>query len=228
MGYHEAAEDGVRRSRNDLGDCWYYPKCCICGEEVPTWNYKRSIKYTCKNCKEKMKFVESQKRVDNNENSKNRKLKNAVDRIYKKTKKPRSYQQAIEAIEKNLHRDGWFQSTEEIMVAIELVKRGIKARHQVKFGRYCADFVLPDEKIVLEVDGILYHPKSNIYKEDTRDNLIVLSLGPEWEVIRITDELINENITKLVPAIRKIRDKRKAERLKNSGALPKWYTDRNS
>ena len=94
-------------------------------------------------------------------------------------------------------------------------------------GRYRADFVLPDEKVVLEVDGTLFHTDRTKEKEITRDNLIVLSLGSEWEVVRITDEDINKNITRLLPAIRKIKKKRAELRKNYGGVLPNWYTDRD-
>ena len=104
------------------------------------------------------------------------------------------------------------------------VKNNIKARHQVKLGRYKADFVLPDEKIVLEVDGVLYHNKNTEQKEQIRDNLICLALGSEWDVIRISDELINTNITRLVPAFRKVKENRNLIRQQHGGVIPDWYS----
>ena len=82
------------------------------------------------------------------------------------------------------------------------------------------------KKIVLEVDGILFHTERTFDKENIRDNLILLTLGADWEVVRITDELINQNITKLVPAIRKIKKERKELRKTNNECLPNWYSDR--
>ena len=227
MGYFEANEDGVRRSTRGRGTDWYYPLCCLCGEEVPSFGYQRGIQYTCKRCKAFLLLADSQRQVHASEEVKNKRLKNAISRIYAKTKSTSGYKKAIATVEKSLYRQGWFQSTEEVMVAIELLRNRIRTRHQVKFGRYIADFVLPDEKIVLEVDGVLFHPKSGVVRETARDNLIVLALGVDWEVIRITDEMINENITRLVPAIRLIRDSRKEVRAKHDGTLPRWYSDRD-
>lgn len=126
----------------------------------------------------------------------------------------------------NLYKDHWFDSTEEMMVAIELLHKKVNLRHQVKMGRYRADFVLPDYKIVLEVDGVMFHNENTRKKEQIRDNLIILNLGAEWEVIRITDKLINDNITKLVPAILKLKDKRQYYRKRHNGTLPSWFSDR--
>lgn len=228
MGYTEAIQDGVR-CNGELGNKWYYPKCSTCGADVPNWNYKRGVKYKCKKCRIEQQLSDKD-RIDNeNTEIKEKKFDLALKRILNTygLKNKKEYIKAADIIHDKLHRHGWFDSTEEIMVAIELVKSKVAARHQVKFGtRYRADFVLPDMKVVLEVDGICYHNKSTRTKEDIRDSLIILALGPDWEAIRITDELINQNISKLIPAIIKIRDKRKEMRSKNGGLLPDWYSDR--
>jgi very-short-patch-repair endonuclease len=78
-------------------------------------------------------------------------------------------------------------------------------------GRYRVDFVLPEKKVVLEVDGTLYHSKGN----GDRDGLIILALGPGWEMVRITDALINRDIVRLVPAIDEIIEYRKIIRKKS-------------
>lgn len=229
MGYKEALEDGIRISKSGGGDNWYYPKCSDCGTEVSSWGYRREIKYLCKECKTSNALSDKKTKAEDGKEIKERKFYNAFDRVSKvaKPKDGEKYVIAADVIYKNLHKPNWFDSTEEIMVAIELIKNGLKAKHQVKFGeRYKADFVLPDLKVVLEVDGVCYHTERTRAKEDLRDSLILASLGPEWEVIRITDELINKNVTKLVPAIKAIRKERAKVRESNNGMLPYWYTDR--
>ncbi len=139
------------------------------------------------------------------------------------------YKDAIDKVHEKLHKNGWFDSTEEIITAIELEKNNINYRHQVKFGtRYKVDFILDDEKVLLEVDGKLYHTKDKLIRENLRDNLILLNLGTDWEVVRITDDLINQNIKKLIPAVRKLKEKRKLLREEYGGCLPDWYSDRTS
>ena len=139
------------------------------------------------------------------------------------------YKDAADKVYNKLHKHGWFDSTEEILTAIELEKNNINYRHQVKFGtRYRVDFVLDDEKVILEVDGKLYHIKDKLLIENLRDDLILLNLGVDWEVVRITDDLINQNIKKLLPAIKKLKEKRKLLREEYGGCLPDWYSDRTS
>lgn len=222
MSYYEAIEHGVRHIRKGR-TTFYFPACHICGAEVESMSYIPGNKYTCKACKAKNYLSDKEKRIDNNAEAKERKFDNAVGRIEKRIKRIEDYEDAIRKVREKLHRDGWFDSTEEIMAAIELVKNGIRTRHQVKLGRYRADFVLPDLKVVLEIDGSIYH-FNKTEKERLRDELIVLALGADWEVIRVSDELVNQNITRLVPAIKKLQKERSKIRSMHGGVLPKWYT----
>jgi very-short-patch-repair endonuclease len=224
--YKEAINDGIKVKNLANRTTIYYPHCLICGEEIASISYKHEAKYVCNKCKTEKFFSEKAEKLDEGKSKKDKNFDNAVKRIRKISPTLGGYETAIEKIHKNLYRDGWFQSTEEIMVAIQLVKENVKARHQVQFGRYRADFVLPDEKIVLEVDGITFHNNYTAQKEKTRDSLITLALGPEWEVIRITDQMINTNITRLISAMRKARDHRKLLRNQNSGEIPEWYSQK--
>ena len=151
----EAKEDGIKSRRNPgTGETYYYPHCSECGTEVFSLSYIRGRKYTCKECKDKKYFTDKKKSIDRSNEAKERKFENALKRIQSVvgSMKMGEYETAIEAVRKVLYRDGWFESTEEIMVAIELVKNNFRIRHQVKVNRYRADFVLPDQKIILEVD----------------------------------------------------------------------------
>lgn len=227
MSYREAVEDGIRH-HNQFASSYYYPLCHECGSEVPSWSYQRGVKYRCKECRALELVADKKRRSSNNYDAKEIKFQNAIKRIKKVAWRFGDYEKAIDTIHKKLHKDGWFDSTEEIMAAIELVQRGIKARHQVKMGRYYADFVLPDDKIILEIDGILYH-SGNVKKQKDamRDDLMLLAMGAGWDVIRITDEFINQNVTKLMPAIYAVKKTRNKLRDLNNGVLPEYYNGRS-
>ena len=224
MGYHEALKDGVRFEKCGYGTT-YFPKCSKCGQEVKTMSYIPSLNYLCADCKLEKKLADKETQSEQHAEKKERQFSKAIKRI-EKTTSLAPYTKAIERVKSKLHTHGYFDSTEEIMVAIELLKNGVGFIHQKKFGRYRLDFVLPDEKIVLEIDGSIFHTNETKNKEIIRDDLIVLGFGAEWEVIRIPDKLINENITKLVPAIQRVKDERKKLKENNCGNLPKWYSDR--
>lgn len=224
MGFNEAKEDGIRYSNHGFMTS-YFPPCEKCGDETMSLSYIRGLKYICSRCKTEEYLSDKAVRVESSKDVKERKFENAVKRMHDMGCHGGAYERAGEAIHAKLFKDGWFDSTEEIMTAIELVRRNVKARHQVKFGRYRADFVLPDEKVVLEVDGRLFH-SGQAERERLRDELIVLALGPEWEVVRISDNLINQKISKLLPAIRKVKQRRASHRAQNGGKLPGWYSNR--
>lgn len=95
------------------------------------------------------------------------------------------------------------------MVAMELIRKGVKAHHQVKVYNYSVDFVLPDLKVALEIDGKLYHGKDKEKYSEERDMLICDKLGEGWEIIHIDTDNINRNVTKLMVAINAVLRRRK-------------------
>ena len=120
-----------------------------------------------------------------------------------------TYTDISRAFQDNIGKSGWFQSTEEVMVTLELIRRKVKAHHQVKVYNYVVDFVLPEMKVILEIDGKLYHGKEKKQYETIRDELICEKFGEEWELIRIDTENINTNVTRLLLAINAVLRRRK-------------------
>ena len=203
MSYAEAKQDGIPMTRDSRGFLQYHPPCHICGESINSWDYIRGAVYTCKDCKQLLVEYKLQ------ENSgKEKKLETAIKRISKVTDIEK-YDKAIAWMRKNIDHQGWFQSTEEIMVAMELIRRGVKAYHQVKIYEYSVDFVLPDYKVILEVDGSIYHGKDRLKQQDIRDEVVSDKMGDGWQVVRIPTDCINMNITKLMSAIKKVLNQRK-------------------
>lgn len=202
MGYAEAIQDNIPMEKHD-GFGWYFPPCRICGSPVSTWSYIRGTEYTCADCKKLLieEHVKNKKvlQVD----KKQKKFDTAIKRISKVTDIAK-YKKALEIVQKNLYKAGWFQSTEEIMTAVELIKRGLKINHQVSVYEYSVDFIIPEFKVALEIDGRPFHTKDNEKAQTIRDEVIADKLGEGWNVIRIDTENINTNVTKLVPAIKRI------------------------
>ena len=54
MSYYEAKEDDICIGHDRLSTV-YYPPCRICGKEIKSLAYLRKIKYTCPDCKLKLK-----------------------------------------------------------------------------------------------------------------------------------------------------------------------------
>lgn len=213
MSYQEALEDHIHIGKDQHGFNMYYPECHICGEPVPNWGYRRDLKYTCPKCRS---LLVSKKAATENfisAGSKRRKLDAAIKRI-SKVASIEKYKRAYDVVQKHIDRPGWFQSTEEIMTALELIRRGLKIRHQVKVLNYSVDFVIPEYKVALEIDGKPFHSKEYADKQRNRDDVIIWKLGEGWEIIHIDTDNINTNVTRLVPAIKAVLKFRKKTSLK--------------
>lgn len=208
MSYIEANEDKIPMEKDCRGFTMYYPPCHICEAPVLSWSYIRNTKYTCPNCRELL--IERKLDIKSKDcfSKQERCLNRAIERIAKQTD-IKKYDTAISWIKKHLGHLSWFQSTEEVMVAMELIRKGIKAHHQVKVYNYSVDFILPDLKVVLEIDGKLYHGKDKEKYSEERDRLICEKLGDGWEIIHIDTDNINKNVTRLMAAINAVLKRRK-------------------
>lgn len=201
MSYYEALEDNIPMEKKN-GFTYYYPSCRVCGSPTPSWNYLRGMKYTCKDCKELLVEQERAEKASEELDVKVKKFRTAVKRI-EKVADITKYQKAIKLVQNNLSKPGWFQSAEEVMAAIELLKRGYKVQHQVKIFDYRVDFIIPELKAVLEIDEPLFH-RDKQEKEQIRDSVIESKLGKGWNVVRVKTDMINKNVTRLVPGIKAV------------------------
>lgn len=203
--YQEALEDGIRISYDKNGCTWYHPVCHVCGETISSMRYRRGDTYTCFDCKKLL--AETQRKADDR-TVKCKKLETAIKRI-SKVADIDEYTNAIQRMRDIINHKGWFQSTEEIMVGLELIRHKVRAFHQVSVYEYRVDFVLPEYKTVLEIDGPIFHGKERRARQEIRDEVITRKFGEGWEIIHISTECINKNITRLLPAIREVLRRRK-------------------
>lgn len=102
-----------------------------------------------------------------------------------------------------------FDSADEIIAAIVLIHNGLQIIPQYKIGNYQVDFYIPSLKIVLEIDGELYHGKVK-YRDSQRDAEIKEMLGDGWEIVRIGAKYIEQNCTKLLEAMSAIKKLKQA------------------
>lgn len=117
-----------------------------------------------------------------------------------------------------------FDSSEEMLAMLILADHGIKVKPQFKVGKYKIDFLIPELKVALEVDGDRHAGK--LYEDNRRDQLIRAVLGEDWEVVRISTDYIDANAEKLVDAIKAVREKKQSIRKEYGGVLPEWYSKR--
>ena len=135
------------------------------------------------------------------------------------------YDEAQAVLEMALEDTGKFQSSHEMMVAMELVRNRVRTKVQHKVLRYRVDFLIPDWKVALEIDGKLHDYK--IKKDSDRDVAILTELNKDdagWEIIRIPTKHIDDNLKQLVPAIKALYNERQRLRKKHGGFLPTYYS----
>ena len=97
-----------------------------------------------------------------------------------------------------------FDSADEIIAAIILISRGVKIQPQARVGNYQVDFLLPDLKVALEVDGYIHKMRK---KYDThRDEEIRAALGDGWEVVRISTKSLETRAIEIIEAIPTVKE----------------------
>lgn len=200
-------------------------KCWECGEVVDTTDNHRRV--YCNEC--------NKKRVENLENVKQEyrrlgnllKIEKAVKMLESQEKKVKmkDYKDAIAAVEEYLQNNpNKFDSTEEVVAAIELVKNRVEVKVCAEVAGFRFDFMLKEEQVLLEIDGERH--KYKLSEDANRDLLAVQELGAGWEVVRVPTAYIASNIKQLIPYIRQVYDQQQKLREKNNGVLPYYNSPR--
>lgn len=179
----------------------YCIPCSKCGSIVKKQMYDSNKIYLCEYCKKQIarkKRQLEQDALDQVRTKKEQAFDKAVNRIRAQVKNFSRYEKAVSLAETRAESYG---SIPEAMIAIELLRLGYKVIPQQKIGPYRVDFVLKDKKIVLEVDGKIFHKDK--FGGD-REAIIQLALGMDWQIIHIPAEMIERDIQKLKKCIESI------------------------
>lgn len=94
-------------------------------------------------------------------------------------------------------------SSLEKKIKAKLENEGILYTHQYELGRYSYDFYLPSYNLLIEADGVFFHPltkseckykwqEQNVDRAE-RKNILAKEMG--YNLIRIREDAIPENIT---------------------------------
>jgi len=201
------------------------PKVCWhCGEKHTGIN--TPIRSYCEGCAEKHNEEDEQLMNGYLEAKTKVMWRRAVNNLEKQNlKMSEYYEEAQFVLALALEDYNKFQSSPEMMAAMQLLKERVKAKTQYRIGRYRADFVLPELKVVLEIDGKLHDYK--VKKDSKRDAAILNELNAEdtgWEVIRIPVVHIDQNVSKLVPAIKALYKEKQRLRRKHGGFIPTYFS----
>lgn len=200
MGYCEAIEDGIKHLRDSGGWYYYSIPCELCGKEVRNGQYSRTRRYLCDYCK---KMVTKKEKIaaellNGVETTREQRFDKAIVNIRNQVKDISEYDNAIRIAKTRAERYG---SVPEAMVAIELLKQGYKIIPQQSVGKYRVDFAIPSLKLVIEVDGALYHKPTSKSK---REGAIQIMLGFDWKIAHVPAELIAKDIKKLEPIMQSL------------------------
>lgn len=205
-------------------------KCWVCGDKathkrnisVPKYGFKHEYMWSvpvpddsqrcfCKKCFDA--FMTEQ--IEDNKAyvrlKKKRMFARALDLMEHQKIPMYDYREAINTVQEyfmnNLDK---FDSSYEIMAAIVLIYNHIHIKPQAKIDRYQVDFMLDEEHIILEIDGDRHKLRKGY--DSGRDADIKRILGKDWEIIRISTECLDMNVTKLVSAIEAVMDNRHKRR----------------
>lgn len=157
----------------------------------------------CKECKEKAEAEMNETKAEYVRLKKEVMFENAIETLEGQNINIYDYKEAIEAIHDYIRKfPDKFDSSYEVIAAIVLIHNKVQCKPQAPVGKYRVDFLLPDEFVVLEIDGERHKARKKYDSE--RDIAIKAELGDFWEIIRIDTDLLKSNAKELVKAIRKI------------------------
>lgn len=203
MSKADAVRDGIEIVNDHYGRYYKIP-CSQCGEIYTSRQYTGNRIYLCPTCRE----INKKKRIahvdqlalsiPDAETKEEKRYRKAVEEIEKQTGSLSGYERAVDICRKATLK---FGSIPEAMLAIELVKNGYKVIPQQKIGNYHVDFALPNEKLIIEVDGSIYH--TNTQKELEREAAINYKVGFDWHFFHIPAESISKDVRRVVKLLKK-------------------------
>lgn len=198
MSRADALRDGIKYDDNGYGLLYYVP-CQNCGKIHGRRKYTGKEIYLCPACLE-LKHAKQRAEVEalalsmpDAETKEEKRYRSAVEAIEKQVGSLKGYEKAVDICRKATYKYG---SIPEAMLAIELIRKGYRIIPQQKVGKYRVDFALPNEKLIIEVDGSIYH--TNKQKELEREASINYAIGLDWRFIHIPAESISKDVRRVV------------------------------
>jgi very-short-patch-repair endonuclease len=174
--------------------------CSRCSKPIIVRYKRKQASYVCPECFERNQFESNEAR-----NKKQQKrLEDAKSYLLKRYGTIDDYINAFERIQDLIYKPGWFQSVNEILVALEFIRTKTASKHQVKISGYKVDFVLEQFKAIIEIDS-LYH---DAVRDKKRDRIIKEKIGSEWQIIRYDGEKVKANLKMLIPSIHRTLKRR--------------------
>lgn len=204
----------------------YVTECWRCDEEIAHVRKNSSNRTFCENCEEKY-FAEKEEKLERYVELKvDLMFERALRNMEKQEMPMHEYKEASEVVHEFARKDSTkFDSTPEMMAAIELLKNEVPIKAQYKMKRHRIDILIPSMKVALEIDGYMH--KYQVLKDSVRDVDLVEEFGVGWEVVRIPTKHIEQKLSRLIPAIKAIYNEKQKLRRKNGGFIPVSFSKRD-
>lgn len=184
-------------------------KCWKCNEEISGKLFPIGKRVYCKICHdEELEEIENEKKLFE-EIKRKRMFRRAIQILEDQSFPIYDYKDAITVVDEYFAEHiGRFRSSHELVAAIVLVGNRIKIKPNAKIGKIRVDFVIKEMKCILEIDGYMHDNRR--LADAKRDLGIKQVLRNEWEVVRIPTRYIEQNVKKLVEAIKEILEEKRA------------------
>jgi very-short-patch-repair endonuclease len=190
-------------------------KCWKCGELLEVEETKERV--FCDKCKSE----KSEKAKEDFEKYWELKNSMTLERAIKRIEADNTgnqtiydFKESIEAVAEYVKENPRkLESTEEYIALIIMLSHRTKIKCQYKIEDYRVDFLLPELKVILEIDGYNH----NKARDAKRDLIILHNIGRDYEIVRIPTKYVNSNPKKLYDAIIEYRNtKRRYRKLHNA------------
>lgn len=204
---------GVTRKTDEFGRAVYLVPCVVCGKLVGMHMFTTQKVVKCSFCKKEI--VKRRKaKVDAAREEILSILAEDLGTDYEHlrrfekatTKFGRAYADNIEDARTAIDK---FDSIPEAVACIELLHIGTRVIVHQRVGDYTVDFCLPEEKVVVEIDGSLYH--NDEAKEQMRDYAISHMLEGDWEIRHIPADAVMKNHVVFGKGMRRMLNERREE-----------------
>lgn len=209
----ELKELGVSRFKDECGRMVYEVPCVVCGRPVGMRNFSTNRVVKCRFCKKEI----AKRRNAKMQAAREELLSILADdfetdsqhlnRFEKGSAKFNgTYSQSIELARKAIDK---FDSIPEVIACIELLYIGARVIVHQPVGDFTVDFCLPDERVVIEIDGSLYHKDKA--KQDIRDHAITYMLDGDWLIRHIPADVVTKDHKAFGDAARKMLNQRRRD-----------------
>lgn len=183
------------------GGVFFSVKCSRCGGQILLTKLTENLayKYVCDECKEasrqaRRRKIEREKYENvsdilpdkSGDDTHRKRFYQAATKVMSGASDKGKYQRAIDIARTRMDK---YDSVPEAIAAIMLLYHGFKIIPQQKVGDFNVDFAIPEHKIVLEIDGSIYHRKPDDIER--RDYALRYMLGNDWKIKHIPAEAVS-------------------------------------